>query len=576
MSPGGTGLTGERGTRDDVPVRARMDTRRASGLRWGLAMALVGSACGDDGAPVAQGTGDTGDGSTGSHADSSTGGGPTGTTSEGSDAGLDSSSGGTGSEPAYPEPDAHPPNVGPGGPAVVFTPEDLYLDCAYLDGGTGDIDHHNLVVMFDGYLMMPWAPEWGSGGLSFFDISDPCAPQVLSHTPAPDMRETHATGLTQVGDRWYAVVSSKRAGLSIEGGILIWDVTNVAAPEVVAKLYLPGHLYPDAYARVVLSVAWQAPYIYVGGADNGVYIVDASDPTSPELVGQYGFEPTLRVGQVNVVGNMLIATAAEGPRTGLLDISVPEFPQPIAGGDFEIVDGTGMIRESYFSNIGGGYVFYAIKNGAGGMLMVDIHDPGSPTLAGYYDSGGNGGYVFAKDELAFVGESSFASIYDVSDPSAISQVVTLSLTGDLDTATPIGNVVVLSVDDEADTNQASAIAPYATEVDTRPPRVTWSVPEDGTTGLPVSARVGVTFSEMVDVKSAWLGSVRLYRTDDAGEVIPVEGHISVQENVVNFAPVNALDPATTYTFEIPAGGVADYNGNRVEEAFSLSFTTIGG
>ena len=128
MSPGGTGLTGERGTRDDVPVRARMDTRRASGLRWGLAMALVGSACGDDGAPVAQGTGDTGDGSTGSHADSSTGGGPTGTTIEGSDDGLDSSSGGTGSEPAYPEPDAHPPNVGPGGPSVVFTPEEVMAD----------------------------------------------------------------------------------------------------------------------------------------------------------------------------------------------------------------------------------------------------------------------------------------------------------------------------------------------------------------------------------------------------------------------------------------------------------------
>jgi hypothetical protein len=553
--------------------------RAATGvLRLGLTtLAVLGSACGDDGMPPpAGGTGTTGEASTGPAAASSSGPAPGGTSTSGPDEGLDSSTGDPDGGPAYPEPDAHPPNVGPGGPAVDFLPEDLYVGCAFLDGGGADIDHHNLVVMFDGYLMMPWAPEWGNGGLTFFDISDPCSPQTLSSTGAPDMRETHATGLTQVGDRWYAVAASKEAGLNIDGGILIWDVTNVAAPEVVATLYLPGHLYPDAYARVVLSAAWQAPYIYVGGADNGVYIVDASDPTDPMMVEQYGFDPTLRVGQVNVVGNLLVATAAEGPRTVLLDVSVPEFPQPIAGGDFEIVDGMGMIRESYFSNVGGGYVYYAIKNGGGGMLMVDIRDPGSPVLAGWYDSGGNGGYVFAKDELAFVGESSFAGIYDVSDPGTITQVATLSLPGDLDTVTPIGNIAVLSVDADADVGHGSALAPYDTMADARAPRVTWSVPDDGATGLPVSARVGVTFSEMVDVKSAWLGSVRLYRTGDAGEVVPVQGHISVQENVVNFAPVTPLDPGTEYTFEIPAGGVADYNGNRVQEPFSLTFTTIGG
>ncbi len=549
--------------------------------RWGLGAMLAAAGCGDDGAPPADGTGSTGPGSTSTPPASSDGAvdstGSVASTGPGStDDGGSSSTGDTEGGPAYPEPDAHPPNVGPGGPAVEFDPADLYLGCAFLDGGNGDADHHNMVVMFDGYLMMPWAPEFGNGGLTFFDISDPCSPLTLSSTGAPDMRETHATGLTNIGDQWYAVVASKDFGLSFQGGILIWDVTNVAAPQVVSTLFLPGHLYPDAYARVVLSAAWQAPYIYVGGADNGIYIIDASDPTDPQLVEQYAFEPTLRVGQVNVVGNMLVATAAEGPRTVLLDISVPDFPQPLVGGDFDIVDGTGMIRESYFSNVGGGYVYYAIKNGAGGLLIYDIRDSANPVLAGYYDSGGNGGYVFAKDDLAFVGESSFAGIYDISDPGAISQVATMDLPGDLDTVTPIGNVAILSVDDESDPDQASAVAPYDTQVDSEPPRVTWSVPADGAEGLPVTSRVGVTFNEMVSAKTAWFGSVRLYTVGDAGEPEPVEGHISVQENVVNFAPQQPLDPGTEYTFEIPAGGVADYNGNRVEEPFMITFTTVGG
>lgn len=548
-------------------------------IRAGAAFVLaVGSGCGDDGPPAVD-AGTTGAASSsGTTAAVTTSGvdGSGSTTAAPPDGSGSSSAGETAGEPAYPDPADHPPNTGPGGPAVAFTPDDLYVACAYLDGGAGDIDHHNLVVMFDGYLMMPWSPEFGGGGLSFYDVSDPCQPQMLSSTPEDDLRETHATGLALIGDRWYAVTAAKDNGFDLDGGIMLWDVTNVAAPVPVAQLNLPGHFYPDAYARVVLSAAWQAPYVYVGGADNGIFIVDASDPANPQLVGQHALEPTLRVGQVNVVGNLLVATAAEGPRTVLLDISVPTTPQPIAGGDFDIVDSTGMIRESYFSNVGGGYVYYAIKNGGGGLLVQDVRDPSAPVLAGHYDSGGNGGYVFVKDALAFVGESTFAGIYDLADLSAITQVATLDLTGDLDTATPIGNVVVLSVDDQAEPGQGSALAPYATEVDATPPRATWVVPADGASGLPVSSRVGVTFSEMVDPKSVWRGSVRLYRSGPDGEIEPAEGLVSVQENVVNFSPVVPLFPATEYTLEIPAGGVADYNGNRIEEPLIISFTTIGG
>jgi hypothetical protein len=540
----------------------------------------VASACGDDGSPAVDddttsstSSGATTQGSTSSGVD---GGSSTTTAATTMEVTGSSSAGETEGEPGYPEPGDHPPNTGPGGPAVAFAPEDLYVNCAFIDGGPGDIDHHNEVVMFDGYLMMPWAPDIGNGGLSFFDISDPCDPQILSSTPHMHMRETHTIGVASIDDRWYAVTAARDFGLDLDGGILFWDVTDVAAPEMVAQLNLPGHFFLDAYARVIHSSAWQAPYVYVGGADSGIYIVDASDPASPQLVDTLAFEPTLRVARVDAIGNLLVASQSEGPRTVLLDISVPTAPQPIAGGDFELVDSTGLVREGYFSNVGGGYLYYAIKNGDGGLVVYDVRDPSAPVLAGHYGTGGNGGYVFAKDGLAFVGESSFASIYDISDLGSITQVAQLQLMGDLDTATPIGNVVVLSVDEDAELDHGSAVAPYAVDVDATPPRVTWVWPADGATELPVSSRVGVTFDEMVDPKSVWRGSVRLYSTGAGGEPEPVEGRFSIQENVVNFTPTTPLDPGTEYTFEIPAGGVADYNGNRIEEPFAITLTTIGG
>ncbi|MCB9597619.1 MAG: Ig-like domain-containing protein [Sandaracinaceae bacterium] len=472
----------------------------------------------------------------------------------------------------FPAPDAWT-NTGPGGPTASYVDADLYEHCAYLDGGDLDTaDHHNLVVMYDGYLLMPWAPEFGAGGLTFWEFTDPCNPVVVGSGHSPTMRETHSIGFSNIDGRW-AVVNELTIALFEQGGIQFWDVSDPSAPEPVADLELPGFQYPDAYARVSLSVFWQAPYVYVGGSDNGVWIVDAADPRAPRYVGVHPFEPVHRVGQVQAIGNVLVATAAEGARTVLLDISDPESPQPIPGGDFLAMDTSGRPREAYFTNVVGGRLLYANKDGGGGLVMYDITNPSAPTLLGSHISDGNGGYVFANGDLAFVGESSFATIYDISDPSTITEVQRLDLVGDLDTAAPVGNVVVLSVDDEAMPDQGSAVVPYATAPDTRAPVVRWVWPADGATGLRTSSRVGISFDEMVDVNSAHEGSVRLYRaggTPDEGRVATI---VSAQESIVNVHPRCPLEPNTEYVLEVMTGGVADFSGNPLTETTTVHFTT---
>ena len=475
----------------------------------------------------------------------------------------------------YPEPGAWGPPTGPGAPSVSHSEEALYQNCAFLSGGVTDTeDHHNLVVMYDGLLLMPWAPEWGlEGGLSFFDISSPCEPVLFSEGLTEVMRETHSIGFSHIGGAW--AVTNHIDWPAVSGGIMFWDISDITEPKVVSTLLMPGFGYPDSYARVTMSVFWQAPYVYVAGADNGIYVIDATDPKNPAVVHQHVFEPVMRTGQVQAIGNLLVVTAMEGPRTVLMDISDPAFPQPIPGGDYLARDGEGEPREAYFSNTYGQYIYYARKEKGGGLMIYDISNPEAPEFRSDYRSDGNGGYVFVKEDIAYVGESNFAAMYDVSDLDNITEITRLNLIGDLDTVTPIGNLAVLSVDDEGEKGLATAITPVLPEADTAAPKVLWAWPSDGAEDLPLTSRFGLSMNEMIEPKSAWAGSVRLYVKDTDPAVSRVEGHISVQEHIVNFVPAQPLKPGTTYVLEIPAGGLTDYSMNALEEPFLMEVTTFG-
>ncbi len=486
----------------------------------------------------------------------------------------------------YPAPGAFPPPHGPGLGAVDTTLHPVGTNCAFLDGGEMDIsDHHNLGVMVDGYLLLPWAPETGRGGLTFFDVSDPCAPTIVGNSYSLTMRETHTVGFYEREGRRYAVVD-QMTRIAHGGGIQFWDITDPTTPVVVADLELPHFLYPDSYARPTLSVSWQGSYVFVGAADTGVHVVDAFDPAHPSWVTTIAIDPVLRVGMVQTIGNLLIATAAEGPRTVLFDISDPESPQPIPGGEFSAVDASGEARDSYFSTMAGGYVFYARKEMGGGVIAMDIHDPTRPAYAADVVDDGNGGYVYVHEGRILVGESNLARVYDVSDlfdadPERVippTPLLELDLQGDLDFAVPVGQMAILSVDEMANPNEGSALVPWLSASDTTAPVETWVYPPPIGDALnedvPRSSRFGVSFSEMIAVESAWEGSVRLYRADaatpDAGRVA---GLVSAQEHIVQFVPACPLEPNVEYVLELPAGGIHDVSGNALGTRIVHRFRT---
>jgi hypothetical protein len=82
------------------------------------------------------------------------------------------------------------------------------------------------------------------------------------------------------------------------------------------------------------------------------------------------------------------------------------------------------------------------------------------------------------------------------------------------------------------------------------------------------------FGEMVDPGSVFEGSVRVYEAGTDPAVTRVDGHLSAQETLVNFWPVEPLRPGTTYVVDVPAGGVADFAGNRTGTGFTSTFSTV--
>jgi len=149
--------------------------------------------------------------------------------------------------------------------------------------------------------------------------------------PCPHVARIAFDLLSTVGGTAIAVASLT--------GIEFWDLADITAPRMVHAMMLPGVRYPDAYMRVVMSISWQAPYVYVGGSDNGVFVVDATDPAAPRLVTQFTPEPNFRVGNVHAIGNLRIIIGSENTRAALYDISLPDAPRPHAGGAFKVYAG---------------------------------------------------------------------------------------------------------------------------------------------------------------------------------------------------------------------------------------------
>jgi hypothetical protein len=136
----------------------------------------------------------------------------------------------------------------------------------------------------------------------------------------------------------------------------------------------------------------------------------------------------------------------------------------------------------------------------------------------------------------------------------------------------IGNLLVMSDDQLSPaTNRyaGTVIGVHATAPDTTPPAVDTILPRDGATNQPVTSRVGVSFTDNVEL--ATVDSRTFIVRPVGGQAL--EGTWGVNMSVLSFEPEQGFAPGTTYEIVLPAGGIKDYVGNGIATELRSTFTT---
>jgi DNA-binding beta-propeller fold protein YncE len=121
-----------------------------------------------------------------------------------------------------------------------------------------------------------------------------------------------------------------------------------------------------------------------------------------------------------------------------------------------------------------------------------------------------------------------------------------------------------------DHGNGTFIMPHQAEPDTRAPEVNAVSPRNGVSAQPTLSRIGISFTDQIDLGSLHASSIVL-RPVSGGD--PVPGIYSVQTNLVSFSPARRLRPNTQYELLLPAGGVKDISGNALAQEFRSVFTT---
>lgn len=439
---------------------------------------------------------------------------------------------------------------------------------------TLEFRHHNQPSVINGYLQLT-----GNALLSIYDLSDPTAPELLAFRESPGHCQDGGCGEAEGHQVSFAKYGSTLYTVTIRGkGVDIWDVTDARDPKHVKAVDIPGVNYGD-FTEAVWGVAWQGTTIYVGGTSTGVHVIDATDPQNATLVtsvpqGQLG---NVNAGPLFAIGNLLVVTTPKDNRgVATLDISNPHQPM--------ILDSLIPEQNSYIGWFYGHHVYLLNP-----IRVYDVlSDPTDITPVSGNRPGGYWEYMSFQDGYMFAGRirpNPGADKIDVSDLGNFvwdsSIVGRMDLSGD---AAPenddqftvaIGNLLVLSDDQLATVGPNSGkaagtvIAVHDTEPDTTPAYVDTIVPKNGATGQSLKTRVGISFTDNVELATVDTRSFIVRPV--GGEALA--GTFSVTMSVLNFDPAEDLQPNTTYEVVLPAGGVKDYVGNGMAEEFLSTFTT---
>ncbi len=309
-------------------------------------------------------------------------------------------------------------------------------------------------------------------GLQIIDVTDPASP-----TPVENLKDTdsllldgaRAVDIFTIGGRTYAAVAS-----TADDGLQIIDVTDPANPTPVGSLgdavdaetegAVVGQLLLDGARDVDIFTIGGRTYAAVASSvDNGLQIIDITDPASPAAAGQLedteDSDELLLDGAQGVavftIGNRTYAAVASFADDGLQIVDVTDPASPVAAGSLEDTGSTeldGASDVAVFTIGGNTYAAVASASGDDGLQIVDVTDPARPVAAGSIADGDSLLLLTARDVAVFTmggriyaAVTSFADdglqIVDVTDPASPVAAGSLEDTGSLRLAGATGVAV---------------------------------------------------------------------------------------------------------------------------------------
>ncbi len=417
----------------------------------------------------------------------------------------------------------------------------------------GTVDH-NQPSAVAGYLVLH-----GNAKHEVWDIAEPFSPRKMAEVTGPHAdgeAESHQISYVRNADGsiHLATVSGK--------GIDLWDFTDPTAPSLLSTVELEGIDYGDN-TEAVWGIAWQGDFVWVGGTNTGLHVVDATDPRSPSVVTRIPVPELggVSAGPVFAFGNVLVVTTPKNTAgIATLDIGDPRQPRLL---DFVIPP-----QSSYIGGFYGRHAWLVDP-----LRAYDVTTDPSNIRSVLHQETEPSEYVSFGDGHLFLGRlrpDPGVVKLDVTDPARPRRVAEIPgrpvFFADDQFSVPIGNLLVIS-DDER--KMGSVLAVHDTRADSAPPEVLAVHPPSGASGQPRSSRVGLSFSDQVDLTSIDGTTVVVRAVGGAA----LEGKWGLNHTLLSFWPSEPLAAETTYEIVLPAGGVRDLVGNPLAATFRSAFST---
>jgi hypothetical protein len=298
------------------------------------------------------------------------------------------------------------------------------------------------------------------GELLILDISTPAAPTLIS-------------AIRLVGAGFEILVDGSVAYLSGSRGMSIFDITTVTSPVQVG-------FYPTADSSYSVSI--QGTTAYISAFEDGLHVVDVTDPTVPSRLGHLpinGYQEYV----ASVPGYAFLADGAGDPDwTGhfrVIDVSTPSVPFEVTSlggygwleaitmwGDYAIVsvgnDGLHIIDVSTPTtptDVGDvelpGTQMYAATTAthaltadfAGAVHLIDLDPVNAPTeVAKIEMPGGSTGLAFLDDDTLVAAGIGRLRVHDVSNPAApsVTASIDVSTNSDVNDIEIVGDFAILA------------------------------------------------------------------------------------------------------------------------------------